>query len=415
VTAATPVADREVDFLLVGGGMAGASCASELRKRGADGSILLIGREPEPPYERPPLSKEYLRGDASRADAYVNEPSWYEENGVELLTGKNVMSLDPEARTAKIQGGEEVAFGQALLATGAMVNILRIEGAENEGIHYLRAFGNADAIRADAEGASRVVLVGGSYIAAEVAASLAATGTDCTMVGLEEVALSRTFGEDAGRFFQEGLEAHGVNYVGGESVSAFEGDGRISSVLTESGRNFDCDLVVVGAGVRPDMMLAQRAGLDCDDGILCDSKLQTSVPWIYAAGDACSYDSVVHGRRIRVEHWDASMQQGMHAARNMLGADGDYDVVPYFFSDLADWASLEYVGPAAEWDEEIWRGSRPDGEFSVWYLQAGKVAGCLSVGRSEDLAEARRLLADGADVSGAIARIADADADLSSL
>ena len=409
------MADREIDFLLVGGGMAGASCASELRKKGADGSILLVGREPEPPYERPPLSKEYLRGDASRADAYVNEPSWYEENGVELLTGKNVMSLDPEARTAKIQGGEEVAFGQALLGTGAMVNILRLEGAENEGIHYLRAFGNADAIRADAEGASHVVLVGGSYIAAEVAASLAATGTECTMVGMEEVALSRTFGTDAGHFFQEGLEAHGVTYVGGESVTAFEGDGRVSSVLTESGRAFECDFVVVGAGVRPDMMLAQRAGLDCDDGILCDSKLQTSVPGIYAAGDACSYDSVVHGRRIRVEHWDVSMQQGMHAARNMLGADADYDVVPYFFSDLADWASLEYVGPAADWDEEVWRGSREDGEFSVWYLQGGKVAGCLSVGRSEDLAEARRLLAEGVDVSGAVAQIADADADLSNL
>ncbi|HVT00022.1 MAG TPA: FAD-dependent oxidoreductase, partial [Solirubrobacterales bacterium] len=181
------MADREVDFLLVGGGLAGASCAAELRKQGAEGSILLVGREPEPPYERPPLSKEYLRGETERAEAYVNEPSWYEENAVELLTGRNVMSIDAEARTAKIQGGEEVAFGQALLATGANVNILRLEGAENEGIHYLRAYGNADAIREDAEAAERVVLVGGSYIAAEVAASLAAGGTACTMVALEEV------------------------------------------------------------------------------------------------------------------------------------------------------------------------------------------------------------------------------------
>jgi 3-phenylpropionate/trans-cinnamate dioxygenase ferredoxin reductase subunit len=413
--AASPVADREVDFLLVGGGLAGASCASELRKRGAEGSILLVGREPEPPYERPPLSKEYLRGDAERAEAYVNEPSWYAENSVELLTGKNVMSIDAEARTAKIQGGEEVAFGQALLATGSNVNILRIEGAENEGIHYLRAYGNADAIREDAKAASQVVLVGGSYIAAEVAASLAATGTRCTMVAVEEVALSRTFGDDAGRFFQAGLEEHGVTFVGGESVSAFEGDGRVGAVLTESGQSFDCDLVVVGAGVKPDVMIAQRAGLEVDDGIVCDSKLQTSVPGIYAAGDVCSYDSVVHGRRIRVEHWDVAMQQGMHAAKNMLGADEDYDVVPYFFSDLADWASLEYVGPAKDWDQEVWRGSREDGEFSLWYLQGGKVAGCLSVGRSEDLAEARRLLAEGTDVGGAIDRIADPDAELSSL
>jgi 3-phenylpropionate/trans-cinnamate dioxygenase ferredoxin reductase component len=409
------VADREVDFLIVGGGMAGASCAAELRKQGSEGSILLVGREPEPPYERPPLSKEYLRGDASRADAYVNEPSWYEENDVELATGKNVMSIDAEAKTAKVQGGLEVAFGQALLATGSNVNILRLEGAENEGIHYLRAYGNADAIRADAKETGRVVLVGGSYIAAEVAASLTETGTACTMVAVEEVALSRTFGDDAGRFFQEGLEEHGVTFVGGESVSAFEGDGRVSLVLTESGRSFECDLVVVGAGVRPDMMLAQRAGLDCDDGVLCDSKLRTSAAGIYAAGDVCNYESVVHGRRIRVEHWDVAMQQGMHVAKNMLGADADYDVVPYFFSDLADWASLEYVGPASDWDEEIWRGSREKGEFSVWYLKGGKVAGCLSVGRSEDLAEARRLLFEGTDVSGATDRIADATANLSGL
>lgn len=409
------MADREVDFLLVGGGLAAASCAAELRKQGADGSILLAGREPEPPYERPPLSKEYLRGEATRADAYVNEPSWYEENGVELLTGKNVMSIDAEAKTAKIQGGEEVAFGQALLATGANVNILRLEGAENEGIHYLRAYGNADAIREDAKAAERVVLVGGSYIAAEVAASLAATGANCTMVAFEEVALSRTFGDDAGRFFQEGLEEHGVNFVGGESVTAFEGDGRVRSVLTESGRGFECDLVVVGAGVKPDVMLAQRAGLEVDDGILCDTKLRTSAPGIYAAGDVCAYESVVHGRRIRVEHWDVAMQQGMHVAKNMLGAEADYDVVPYFFSDLADWASLEYVGPAVDWDAEIWRGSRADGEFSVWYLKDGKVAGCLSVGRSEDLAEARRMIHQGVDIATATAQIGDASADLSSL
>ena len=206
-----------------------------------------------------------------------------------------------------------------------------------------------------------------------------------------------------------------MDFVGGESVSAFEGDGRVKAVLTESGRSFDCDLVVVGAGVKPDVMLAQRAGLEVDDGIVCDSKLQTSVPGIYAAGDVCSYDSVVHGRRIRVEHWDVAMQQGMHAAKNMLGADEDYDVVPYFFSDLADWASLEYVGPASDWDQEIWRGSRADGEFSVWYLKDGKVAGCLSVGRSEDLAEARRMIHEGVDISGAKDKIGDADADLSSL
>ena len=409
-------AEREVDFLLIGGGLAAASCASELRKRGAEGSILLAGREPEPPYERPPLSKEYLRGEAERADAYVNPPEWYEENAVELLTGRNVMSLDPVAKTAKLQGGEEVAYGQALIATGALVNILRLEGAENEGIHYLRAYGNSDAIRSDAEAAGHVALVGGSYIAAEVAASLTAQGKSCTMIAIEEVALSRTFGADAGRWFQQQLEEHGVTFVGGEEIEAFEGDGRVSSVLTKSGRAFECDLVVVGAGVRPDAMLAQRAGIEVGDGgIVCDRKLRTSAEGVFAAGDCCSYDSVVHGRRIHVEHWDVAMQQGMHAARNMLGEDADYDVVPYFFSDLADWASLEYVGPARDWDEEIWRGDREGGEFSVWYLKEGRVAGALSVERSEDLAEARRLLADGVDVSGAREQIADPDADLAAI
>jgi 3-phenylpropionate/trans-cinnamate dioxygenase ferredoxin reductase subunit len=407
--------DREVDFLIVGGGEAAAAAAGELAKKGEGKSVLLVGREPEPPYERPPLSKEYLRGEAERADAYVNPPEWYAENGVELLTGRNVMSLDPEARTAKIQGGEEVAFGRALVATGAMVNILRLEGAENEGIHYLRAFGNSDAIRSDAEKADSVVLVGGSYIAAEVAASLTALGKRCTMVAQEEVALSRTFGEEAGRWFQGRLEEHGVEFAGGEEVEAFEGDGRISAVLTKSGRAFEAEMVVVGSGVRPDAMLAQRAGLEVGDGIVCDSRLQTSVAGIYAAGDCCSYESRVHGRRIRVEHWDVAMQQGIHAARNMLGADQDYRVVPYFFSDLADWASLEYVGPAKDWDDEVWRGSREEGEFSVWYLKDGRVAGCLSVGRPEDLAEARRLLAEGVDVSGARGALADAGSDLAAI
>jgi 3-phenylpropionate/trans-cinnamate dioxygenase ferredoxin reductase subunit len=409
------VAEREVDFLLIGGGLAAANCAAELRKRGADGSVLLVGREPEPPYERPPLSKEYLRGEAERADAYVNPPSWYEENDVELLSGTNVMSLDPEARTAKLQGGDEVSFGKALIATGAMVNILRVEGAENEGIHYLRAFGNSDAIRADAEKAEHVVLIGGSYIGAEVAASLTAKGTKCTIVTMEDIALSRTFGEDAGRWFHQLLESKGVTIHGGEELEAYEGDGRVNAVLTKSGLAIECDAVVVGAGVRPDAMLAQRAGLDVDDGIVCDSKLQTSAEGIYAAGDCCSYDSVIHGRRLRVEHWDVAMQQGAHVARNMLGDDADYEVVPYFFSDLADWAGLEYVGPAKDWDEEIWRGDRDKGEFSVWYLKDGKVAGALSVERSEDLAEARRMLADGVDVSGAKDKLADPDADLPSI
>ena len=260
------MADREVDYRLVGGGMASAHCAAELRRRGAKGSIVLVGREPEPPYERPPLSKEYLRNQAARQDAYVHEPAWYEQHGVELLSARNVMSLDSQARTALLQGGEEVAFAKALLATGALVNILRVEGAENEGIHYLRAFGNADAIRSEAGAAKHVVLIGGSYIATEVAASLTAIGAKCTMLMMEDVTLSRTFGEEVGRWFQNLIESHGVTVYGGEELEAFEGDGRVQAVVMKSGLSIPCDAVVVGAGVRPDVALAQRAGLEVEDG-----------------------------------------------------------------------------------------------------------------------------------------------------
>jgi len=406
---------RSVDFLLVGGGMASANCAAELRKHGAEGEILLVGREPEVPYERPPLTKEYLRGEAQRGDAYVHDASWYEENDVELLTGKNVMSLDAEARTAKLQGGDEVSFGKALIATGANVNILRPEGAELDGIHYMRAFGNSDSIRADAENAEHVVLVGGSYIGCEVAASLTAKGKSCTIVMMEDVALSRTFGDEPGRWFHDLLESKGVEIIGGESLAAFEGDGRVGAVVTESGRTVEGDMVVVGAGVKPDTTLAERAGLEVENGIVCDAHLQSSVDGIYAAGDVCSYDSVVHGRRLRVEHWDVAFNQGQYAGRAMLGEQDPYDVVPYFFSDLADWAGLEYVGPHERYDELVWRGDRDAGEFSVFYIDGGRVAGALSVGRSEDIEQARRLLADGVDVSDSLGVLGDADSDLESL
>jgi 3-phenylpropionate/trans-cinnamate dioxygenase ferredoxin reductase subunit len=409
------MAAPDVDFLLIGGGMAGAHCAAGLRGNGAEGSIMIVGREPEPPYERPPLSKEYLRGEAKREDAYVNSPEWYEENRVELRTRTNVMSLDPGARVAKLQGGDEVSFGKALIATGANVNILRVEGAELEGIHYLRAFGNSDAIRAEGEQAEHVVLIGGSYIGCEVAASLTALGTKCSVVMMEDVALSRTFGEEAGRWFQDVLESHGIEFHGGEQLEAFEGDGRVSAVVTESGKTVEGDMVVVGAGVRPDVMLAQRAGLEVDDGIICDSTLQTSVEGIYAAGDVCNYDSVIHGRRLRVEHWDVALNQGQVAAENMLGAGRDYDVVPYFFSDLADWASLEYVGPAYEWDEIVWRGNREEGEFLALYLKDGRLAGALSIERSEELSHARRLLVEGVDLTPHRDRLADPDTDLAEL
>jgi 3-phenylpropionate/trans-cinnamate dioxygenase ferredoxin reductase subunit len=403
---------RDVDFLLIGGGMGSAYCASELRRRGAEGSVLLVGREQDPPYERPPLSKEYLRGDAKREDAIVNPRGWYEENEIELLTGKNVMSLDAGERVAKIQGGEEVRFGKALLATGAVVNILRVDGCALDGIHYLRAFGNSDSIRDDTDSADHVVLIGGSYIGCEVAASLVTRGKRCTVVMMEDVALSTGFGEEAGRYFQDVMEAKGIEFIGGDALGVFEGDERVERVVTESGREIDCDAVVVGAGVKPDVMLAEKAGIEVGDGIVCDSRLQSSVEGIFAAGDVCSYDSAVHGRRLRVEHWDVALQQGRYAGAAMLGEEEPFKVIPYFFSDLADWASLEYVGPAEDWDEVVFRGDRDSGEFSAWYLKDGKLGGALSVERSEDLVHARTLIESGAEISSQRDALADPDSDL---
>jgi 3-phenylpropionate/trans-cinnamate dioxygenase ferredoxin reductase subunit len=406
------MADREVDFLLIGGGMASGNCASALRDGGADGSVLLVSREEEPPYERPPLSKEYMRGESSRADAYVNPPEWYEENGVELRMRASVMSLDPGERVAKLQGGEEVRFEKALVATGARVNILHVDGAELDGIHYLRVFGNTEEIREEAEAAERVVLIGGSYIGSEVAASLTAKGKQCAIVMMEDVLLSRTFGEGVGRYFHELLEGKGVEIHGGAELAAFVGDGRVSGVRTVDGHVIEGDVVVVGAGVHPDTMLAERAGLEVGNGIICDGRLESSVEGIYAAGDCCSYDSAVHGRRLRVEHWDVAFNQGTYAGKAMLGEQEPYRVVPYFFSDLADWASYEYVGPASDWDQLIWRGDRDSGEFTVWYLNQGKVAAAFAIGRSEDLMHARRLIESDADVSGHADALADTDTDL---
>jgi 3-phenylpropionate/trans-cinnamate dioxygenase ferredoxin reductase subunit len=412
------MADRTVDYLLIGGGLAAGNCARWLREEGADGSILLVGREPELPYNRPPCSKGYLRGEESRADALFRPPEWYSEQNVEALTRTSVLKLDPQARSAKLSSREEVGFKKALIATGANVRRLNVPGGELEGIHYLRTFGNSDAIREDAAG-KRVVLIGGSYIASEVAASLTELGSECTMVMLESVALGRGFGEQAGRFFQGRLEEHGVSVFGGEELDRFEGaDGRVTQVVTKSGRKLDADAVVMGTGVSPDVTLARGAGLDLGDsgGVKASPQLETSAPGIYVAGDIAEYESVAHaGRRLRVEHWDVAFNHGKTAALNMLGRDHPHEEIPYFFSDLSNWASLEYVGPAYDWDQEVIRGSLEEGQFSLWYLSDGRVAGALSVERSDDLEHARRLIAAETSVGNRAAELGDPDSDLSAL
>jgi 3-phenylpropionate/trans-cinnamate dioxygenase ferredoxin reductase subunit len=393
------MADRLVDYLIVGGGIAGAACAEALREGDATASILLVGREPDPPYERPPASKEYLRGDATREDALVFAPAWWEQQRVELLTRTSVMKLDTEARTATLSTKEEVGYGAALLATGANVKRLRVPGSELEGIHYLRALGNSDAIRNDAAEAERVVLIGGSYIACEVSASLTSLGKQCTLVMLEDGPLSTGFGPTASGFFERVLREHGVECVCGDPLASFAGEegGRVQEVVTESGRRIPADMVVMGTGAMPDVMLARSAGLELGDsgGVRCSSSLATSADGVWAAGDVCEYDSVVHGRRLRVEHFEVARAQGRAAAESMQGRGSDYTEIPYFWSDLADWCTLEYVGPAESWDDEELRGSLEDGEFTIFYRDGERVVAALTVGRSDDLDEARRLIAEG--------------------
>jgi len=411
------VPDRHVDVLIVGAGAAGSACAEALaRDRRFGGSVLLAGREADPPYERPPASKGYLRGVTAREETYLHPLEWWAERGVELLTRTSVMKLDTAERVAKLSTKEEVGYGAAVLATGANVRRLRVPGTELEGIHYLRALGNADAIRADADGAERVVLVGGSYIACEVAASLTEMGRRCTMVMAEAAPLSTGFGTDVGAHFARMLTEKGIELVCGDPLAGFEGDTRVARVRTESGRAVEADLVVMGTGAVPDVMLARSAGLELGEtgGVACSSSLATSAEGVWAAGDTCEYESVLHGRPVRIEHWEVARAQGKAVAAAVAGRPADFAEVPYFWSDLADWATVEYVGAAREWDREILRGSFESGAFAVFYLSGERLVAALSVGRPEDLMHARRMLAAGGEVASPAA-LADEGVDLAEL
>jgi 3-phenylpropionate/trans-cinnamate dioxygenase ferredoxin reductase component len=390
------VARRKVDYLLIGGGLAAANCARWLREEGADGSVLLVGREPDPPYNRPPLSKGYLQGKESREEVLFRPDDWWQEQDIELMIRTSVMALDAGERVATLSTKDEVEFDKALLATGANVRRLSVDGCELDGIHYLRAFANSDAIRAEADRSERVVLIGGSYIGTEVAASLTwAHGVKCSIVMLENITLEGFYGDKVGGFFQGVLEDHGVDVYGGQELERFEGlDGRVGKVVTKAGLELECDAVVIGTGVVPDTTLARQAGLELGDagGVRCSSGLETSVPGIFAAGDICEYDSPIHGRPMRIEHWDVAFNQGKTAALNLLGRGVEHDVVPYFFSDLADWSWMEYVGPGS--GDTVVRGSLEDGDFTAFYLDGGRVTAALTVGRSDDLEHARRFIVE---------------------
>jgi 3-phenylpropionate/trans-cinnamate dioxygenase ferredoxin reductase subunit len=406
---------RSVRHLLIGGGLAAANCARHLREQGAEGEVLIVGRELDPPYNRPPLTKKYMTREEGLDEVMFRPESWYAEQEIEVMTRTSVTSLDPAERTVTLSDKQQIGFEKALLATGSNVRILHVDGGHLDGIHYLRTLRNAHAIQEELENAERVALVGGSYIGTELAASFTKLGKQVELIMLESVTLERFYGPEVGQFFQQVLTDHGVRVHGDQELQRFEGDGRVQKVVTKSGLEFECDFVVIGAGVHPELHLAEQAGLETASGVLTDRYLETSAPGIFAAGDLAEYDSVVHGRRLRIEHWDVAFNQGKYAALNMLGRQSEYDVVPYFWSDLADWSSMEYVGPASDWDDVWFRGSPSEGQFSAWYVKDGRVAAALTVGRSEELSVASRMLAEKTDVSAMRERIENPSSDIAEL
>jgi 3-phenylpropionate/trans-cinnamate dioxygenase ferredoxin reductase subunit len=410
--------DRKVDHLLIGGGLASANCARWLREEGAEGEVLVVGREPDAPYNRPECSKGYLRGEESREEPLFRPAEWWGEQDIELLTRTSVTGLDLEARTATLSSKEQVEFGQALIATGANVRRLNVEGCDLHEIHYLRTLGNADAIRESVKDAENVVLIGGSYIGCEVAASVTMMGKRATIVMQEQRTLERGFGKAAGRFVEELLKEHGVTFHGEDELERFEGEGSVAKVVTRKGLELEAEAVVIGAGVAPDTGLAKRAGLEIGEqgGVRCTSRLHSTAEGVYAAGDMCEYDSKLHGGHVRIEHWDVAFNQGKTAALNMLGADRAHETVPYFYSVLGNWGELEYVGPAKEWDEEILRGSFESGKFTNWYLKDGRVKAALTFGKPDDLEHAKRLMTGAKTLSEAQKKeLADEDSDLSDI
>jgi 3-phenylpropionate/trans-cinnamate dioxygenase ferredoxin reductase component len=366
-------------FVIAGAGLAGAKAAETLRDEGFDGRVVLIGEEDERPCERPPLSKEYLRGEVGREKVHVHDEGFYAERGIELRLGRTAVSLDRSMSELVLANGERLRFDRLLLATGAEPRRLAIPGGELDGVHYLRSVRDSDALRERLGRGGALVVVGAGWIGAEVAASARQQGLAVTVVEPSSVPLERVLGAELGAVYRDIHLDHGVRMLLGTGVEAFEGDGAVERVRTEDGRTVDCDLVVVGVGVRPRMGLAEQAGLAVGDGILVDEHLQTSAPRIFAAGDVAGAQHPFYGERIRVEHWANALHQGPVAARSMLGRMEAYDRLPYFFSDQYD-VGMEYSGLARSWDRVVFRGDPASREFIAFWLAGDRVLAGMNVG-----------------------------------
>jgi 3-phenylpropionate/trans-cinnamate dioxygenase ferredoxin reductase subunit len=367
-------------FVIVGGGLAGAKAAETLRAEGFDGPVVLVAGEPEVPYERPPLSKDYLLGKAERESPRVHPAAWYGDHDVDLRIGVRATRLDAAGHRLTLDSGEELPYAKLLLATGSSARRIPVPGADLDGVRYLRTFADSDQLLADlSPGGRRVVIVGAGWIGLEVAAAARHHGNDVTIVEPQPTPLHAVLGPEMGRVFARLHRDQGVNLFTDTVVREFRGSGgRVESVATDQVAALEADIVVVGVGAAPNVDLAAAAGLEVDNGIITDHALRTSGPDVFAAGDVASSFHPLYGRQVRVEHWANALNGGPAAARSMLGQQVSYDRVPYFFTDQYD-LGMEYSGLGGPGDTVVTRGNPEDGEFIAFWLQDGRVTAGMNV------------------------------------
>ncbi len=399
-------------FVIVGASLAGAKAAEELRREGFDGRLVLIGAEPERPYERPPLSKEYLRGEAERGKAYVHTEDFYEQHDIELLLNATVDAIDLGSSRVRLADGRELAFDRLLLTVGAEPRRISVPGAELDGVCYLRTIADCDALRERLGAGGRVAVVGAGWIGSEFAASARQCGLEVALIDPLALPNERVFGAEIGSFYRDVHAQHGVELLLGEGVESFEGSGAVASVRTSGGSVVECDFVVVGIGAVPRVELARHAGITTDNGILVDERLASSAPNVFAAGDVANAWHPFYGRRIRVEHWANALNQGPAAARAMLDQHVSYDRIPYFYSDQYD-VGMEYSGYAPDWDQVVFRGERDAGRFIAFWLRDGRVLAGMNVNVWDVTEHVQALIRANQPVD--VGKLTDVDTPLDSL
>ena len=397
-------------FVVVGASLAGGTTAATLREQGFDGRLVLIGDEPAFPYERPPLSKRYLRGETSAEHLLVRPEDWWEAHAVEARLGVHAQAIDPIERVVTLADGERIAFDRAVVATGSRNRSLDVPGSDLDGIYQLRSIGDADRIRAAAAVARHAVIVGMGFIGAELAASFRQLGLDVTVVEVFETALFKVLGPTLGRVLEAIHRDNGVTFLFQETVERFEGNGRVERVVTRSGQKLDCDLVVVGIGTQPNADALHGASLDASGGIEVDATLETGFPGVFAAGDVASHDHPIFGR-VRVEHYDNAIKMGEHVARGMLGRPSPFDDSHWFWSD--QWEHDVQMAGVSVAGDMVTRGSIEDRSFCAFFLQEGVLRAAVSVDRPRDVRRSLPLIRQ--QIRPDPAKLADPDVDLRTL